>query len=127
VEFKKRNPNIGEFETWAKIEHSTVTIERRISLCIYEYKEYKECWYSYSTFSKKLCVGVSQLSCQILNDLRDSYNQQSYTSIEQLMCIREICLQWLVSDIYDNIKQYYSMQVLQRSSEYIIVPRELPV
>jgi hypothetical protein len=107
AEFKRRNPTISEVETWVEIYDNC--FEYTMSFRVYCLK--KDHWCNYLEIRFKSYNMLAIFTDQSINKLRDSYIQNSRTSIERLLCIREICLQLLILDIYEHIAYWLEMQL----------------
>jgi hypothetical protein len=55
-----------------------------------------------------------------LYELRDTYNKQSQIVTKHLIYIKNICARYLIVDIYELLKQYYSALMPQLNPEYTI-------
>jgi hypothetical protein len=104
----KMNPNYKNNVIWLMLEINKLTFPYDATLCMLESNDR---WFlDKPPWKPKLCA-FGPYTVEQMNSFSDNYRQKSRTSIKQLMCIEQLCIQSLILDIYKHISYWLKMQL----------------
>jgi hypothetical protein len=104
IDLKKHNPDYKDYEIWLLLELGYLATSYTVTLCaLSDNRSF--------LYMQQLRPGLSVAVVRQLYKFSDNYRQKSRTSIKQLMCIEQLCIQSLILDIYKHISYWLKMQL----------------